>query len=99
MLAGLLEYRLLMSCPLTPAVKQEVAHVGHCAGSLASDRVGKQGCTRHTQWLLAQVQQAALTPGSKHSARRARATHVLQAAAKSESQWCMSQWCSACMHV
>ena len=79
------EYRLVMSCPLTPAVKEEVAYDRHCAGSLTSDRVGKQGCTRHTQWLLAQVQQAALTPGSKHSARRARAAPVPQAATKSES--------------
>ncbi|KAL0022177.1 hypothetical protein WJX77_003269 [Trebouxia sp. C0004] len=53
------------------------------AGSLVSDRLGKQGYTQHTQWLLAQVQQAALTPGSKHSTRRARAAPVPQAAAKS----------------
>ena len=86
-----------MSCPLTPAVKQEVVTVGHCAGCLVSDRVGKPGCTQHTQWLLAQVQQAALTPGSKPSARCARAAPVLQAATKSESQWCMSQL--LCVHV
>ena len=74
-----------MSHHLTPGVQKEVAHDGHCAGSLVSDKVGKQGCMQHTQWLLAQVQQAALTPGSKHCARRARAVHVPQAAAKSES--------------
>ncbi len=78
-------YRLVMSCPLTPAVTEGIAHVGLCAGSLTSDRVGKPESTRHTQWLLAQVQQAALTPGSKHSARQARAVPVPQAAAKSES--------------
>lgn len=66
-------------------VTEEVAHVGLCAGSLMSDKVGKQACTQHTQWLLAQVQQAALTPGSKHSARRATAARVPQAAANSES--------------
>ncbi len=93
------EYRLVMSCPLTPVVKEGVANVGHCAGSLVSDTVGKQGCTWHTQWLLAQVQQAALTPGSKHSARRARAAPVPQAAAKSESLRSMSQLCSARMHA
>lgn len=49
------------------------------AAAAAAD-TGKQGKGSRTEWLLAQVQQASLTPGSVHSTSHARPAFLAQAA-------------------
>ena len=70
-----------MTCPASQNALTKAAQTGWLPTAAAAAAVtGKQGKGSRTEWLLAQVQQASLTPGSVHSTSHARPAFLTPAA-------------------
>ena len=70
-----------MTSPASQTALPTAVGIGQLPTAAAAAAVtGKQGKGSRTEWLLAQVQQASLTPGSVHSTSHARPAFLAQAA-------------------